>query len=67
MENTGNDDPGQEVRQIRNGLHQLLAHHQPDLVEKDGKYDCHNKGCHQVQYTHGQRVADYLQEGCVGK
>ena len=52
------DDHGQEVGQVGDGLHRLLEHLLPHLVQQHGQQHRGHRAEHQVDDAHGQRVAD---------
>ncbi|MNC73695.1 hypothetical protein D3C75_1249430 [compost metagenome] len=59
--NTCNDNPGQKVRQINNGLNPALQPAFPDLVQGNGDNNRSREPEDQVKNTQGKGVPDYLQ------
>ena len=56
------DDHGQEVGQVGDGLHRALEGALAHLVQQHRQYDGGHRAEHQVDDAHGQRVADGLVE-----
>ncbi|MNC44905.1 hypothetical protein D3C75_938310 [compost metagenome] len=65
--NPGNNNPGQEVRQVGNGLHHSLPEHLADLVQQQSKDNCSDESQNQVDNPHRQRIAQHTEEIIVGK
>ena len=64
---TGDDNPGQEVGQVQDGLGDLLVALEAQLVEQQGQDDGHREAHQQIQEVEGQGVLQRADEVLVAE
>jgi len=66
-DDTGYDDPGQEVRQIRNCLNKFLGCLESDFVKKQSKANSKSKAKDKIDNTHHEGISDVLNKHFVAE
>ena len=65
LDNARRHNPGEEVGQVADGLHDALENEMAHFVEHQGERDRRNKSEHQIDRAHDERVPQHEPEAIV--